>query len=337
LTSYIAHTLRWGTALALTAAATPAATAQAAATLAPKVTSSFTPSLIGVGNSTALGITISNPNASTTLSNIAFTDTLPGTLAVDNPNGESGTCGSTATITATPGSRTFSLTGGSLKGAASCTISISVTANEPEVVANDTGPVTSSGPATPSSEQVLTVLAAPTVTVTGLKNNAKLNYGQTVRVRFSCGQAYYALGLQDCSAQDDAGNAIADGGKLGTRSPGRHQLLVSATSIDGLVTTDTFNYTVLPDNSFTLSHLTPTASGGLTFKLALPGAGTVRAIEAGGRTTVASVAVTVKRRKTLTITVRPKRAAQLKATLTVTFTPKGGVARTITRRGIATP
>jgi hypothetical protein len=95
----------------------------------PTITSAFTPNLIGFGDSsaTALSFTITNPNANG-LSSVALTDTLPAGLSVDNPNGQNGNCGSAGVITATPGSQTISLTGGSVKAAASCTISFSVIA-----------------------------------------------------------------------------------------------------------------------------------------------------------------------------------------------------------------
>lgn len=50
-----------------------------AATAPPTITSAFTPNLIGVGDTdaTALSITITNPNASGTLSSISFSDALP--------------------------------------------------------------------------------------------------------------------------------------------------------------------------------------------------------------------------------------------------------------------
>lgn len=60
------------------------------ATSPPTITSTFTPSLIGLSDSaaTALAFTITNPNASATLSAVSFTDTLPAGLAIDDPNGE---------------------------------------------------------------------------------------------------------------------------------------------------------------------------------------------------------------------------------------------------------
>src|ERR1700749_3989471 len=96
----------------------------------PTITSAFTPALIGLSDSaaTALSFTITNPNTSGTLSAVSLTDTLPAGLAVDDPNGENGTCGSTSVITANPATQAISLSGGSLKAGAACTFSVSVTA-----------------------------------------------------------------------------------------------------------------------------------------------------------------------------------------------------------------
>lgn len=151
-----------------------------AATAPPTITSAFTPNLIGVGDTdaTALSITITNPNASGTLSSISFSDALPAGLTVDNPNGENGTCGSTSVVTAVPGSQTFSLSAGSLKSGAACTLSISLIAGQAGTLSNDTGPVSSSaGSSSAGDTETLTVLPPPTVAVTHIKNNAKYAYG----------------------------------------------------------------------------------------------------------------------------------------------------------------
>jgi hypothetical protein len=326
--------------VALTAA--PATPAQAATTLPPTVTSSFTPNLIGVGGTSALGITITNPNSSGALSAIAFNDTLPTDLVIDNPNGESGTCGSSGVVTANPGSNSFSLGGGSLKASTSCTVSVAVTAAAAEVVQNSTGLVSSSAGTSASGDtEDLTVLAAPTVTVRTPKNNAVFNFGQRVIANFACGQAAYVLGLADCSGADDLGNTIDDGQALVTDVPGAHQLSVFATSITGLVSTDVVNYKVLPDNRFTVTKIKRGSGGKLSFQLPLPGAGKVQIAEQVGKTTVAAEAFKVKGKQTKRVTV-PLNARGLallakgpfKVRLTVSYKPTGGVARTVTVRGV---
>jgi hypothetical protein len=315
-----------------------------AATAPPTITSAFTPSLIGVGDTdaTALSVTITNPNAST-LSSISFTDTLPAGLTVDDPNGENGTCGSTSVVTATPGSGTFSLSAGSLKAATTCTVSISLIAGEAGTLSNDTGPVSSSGGSSSAGDtETLTVLPPPTASVTHIKNNAKYAYGEVVRPAYSCTQPADPTALSDCSAADDLGDNVRSGGALDTKSPGSHRLTVSATSADGLVTLDTINYTVLPDNRFTISKVKPGTGGTLTFQLVLPGAGAIKVVELSGSTTVGLYTRRVIGPRTLKLAVRPTprgtalltAAQSLKITLGVTYTPKGGVKHTVTKRGI---
>lgn len=93
--------------------------------LPPVISKAFgTAVSVPVGASAALTITVENPNASTNLSEIAFTDPLPSGLVVANPNGVTGSCG--GTVTALPGSGIITLSGGTLSSAASCTFSVAV-------------------------------------------------------------------------------------------------------------------------------------------------------------------------------------------------------------------
>lgn len=337
-----------GVALTLAAASVggaglAAAPGAGAAALPPKVTSAFTPNLIGVGDSTAtaFSITVANPNASGTLTSVGLTDTLPAGLTVDDPNGENGTCGSTSVVTANAGSSTISLSGGSVGAGASCTFSVSVIASQTGALQNSTGAVSSSAGSAAADTETLTVLPPPTVTAGGIRSHARYAYGQVVRPRYTCAQPSDAGGLTDCSAADDLGNAIASGGALKTKAPGSHSLTISATSVDGLVTTDTIDYTVLPDNRFTLSRVRPSSGGGLGLRLALPGAGRLVIAERSGRVTVGSYTRRLTAARRIAVTLRPTAAGQglvsagsTRVTLTVTFTPTGGVRRTLTKRGI---
>jgi hypothetical protein len=208
---------------------------------------------------------------------------------------------------------------------------------------NDTGPVSSLGGISSAGDiETLTILPAPTVSVTHVRNNAKYAYGEVVRPRYACAQPADPAALSDCSAADDLGNNVASGGALDTRSPGPHSLTVSATSVDGLVTTDTVNYTVLPDNHFTISKVNPKPGGALAFQLALLGGGRIKVLELAGTTTFGSYTGRVSGKRKLTVTVKPTphgtalltASNTVKVTLEVTYTPKGGVKRTVSKRGI---
>ena len=81
----------------------------------PSISKSFGAASINVGASTSLSFSISNPNGSSSLSGVGFSDTLPAGLVVATPNGSTGSCGG-GTITATAGSGSISLSGATLAG-----------------------------------------------------------------------------------------------------------------------------------------------------------------------------------------------------------------------------
>jgi hypothetical protein len=319
-----------------------------AASAPPTITSAFTPNEIGVGDSTAsaLSITITNTNTKS-ISAVLFSDTLPAGLTIDNPAGENGTCGSAGVITANPGSSTFSLSGGSVKASTFCTISVSLIASQAGTFKNSTGLVSSSaGSSSTGDTESVTVLPPPTLTVAKIKNNAKYAYGQTVKPTYTCTQPVDPTALEDCSAVDDLGNSIGSGGALKTKDPGKHTLSVTSTSTDGLSTEQDFNYTVLPDNRFTVSHLQAKKGGSLAFQLRLPGAGAVKVVGlAPKNVTFAKYNGKVGQLRTLKLTIEPTPAAKklltppasktastrVKLKLTITYTPKGGVKKTVTK------
>ena len=80
----------------------------------PTLSAAFGAEEIGVGESTALTFTITNPAANTVpLTGVALENTLPAGLVIASPNGLSGSCGA-GTITAGPGSQSVSLVGGTI-------------------------------------------------------------------------------------------------------------------------------------------------------------------------------------------------------------------------------
>jgi uncharacterized repeat protein (TIGR01451 family) len=98
------------------------------------VVKAFDPVSVFGGASSKLSITLTNPST-VPLSGIAFTDNLPQStdtsgMRIANPShADTGTCG--GTITAEPGTKTFSFSGGSLGTGASksCTLTVYVTMN----------------------------------------------------------------------------------------------------------------------------------------------------------------------------------------------------------------
>ena len=316
--------------------------AASAAVSPPTFSSAFTPASIGSGGTTALSFTVANPNPSGTLNAIAFTDTLPAGVIVDNPNGQTGTCGSASTPTAVAGSSTISLTDGKRAAGATCTLQVSVTSTTPGNYQNSTGQVSSTeGGAGNGDTQTLTVFGLPTVSVTTPKENAVYSFGQQVIAGYTCRDAFGAPGLSACSGDADSGTAVD------TSSEGANTFSVSAISNDGAITTQTIDYTVLPDNRFTVSKLRGHTGGQVTFKVKLPDAGKLTATLVRNGKTLGQAVVKAKSDGTQQVTVKPNAAFRkvirtgLKAKhpkpiavkLTVTFTPflgKAGKAYTST-------
>ncbi len=188
----------------------------------PTVTSAFTPSSIGVSGTSALSVTITNPNASSSLSGIGFNDTLPAGVVVDIPNGQSGTCGSAWVLTAVSGSNTITLTGGKLAGGANCTVSVAVTASGAGSYHNTTGPVASTeGGIGTADTETLTVIAPPTITISSPREGRVFDFGQRVKALYSCQEALGGPGITDCSGDAASGSLIDTQTAGPRRSPSR--------------------------------------------------------------------------------------------------------------------
>src|SRR5262249_7879782 len=93
------------------------ASASLVVAVAPSLATTFTPSSITVGNTSALKYTVSNTN-NVALNGVAFTDTLPAGLTIAT-GGLSGTCGG-GTITAADGTNQVNLSGATIASAGSC-------------------------------------------------------------------------------------------------------------------------------------------------------------------------------------------------------------------------
>ena len=84
-----------------------------------------------------------------------------------------------------------------------------------------------------------TVAAAPTVTITTPASGASYTQGQVVDAGYSCSEGAGGPGLSGCSG------TVADGSAINTQTLGSQAFSVTATSNDGLSTTDTVHYTVI--------------------------------------------------------------------------------------------
>jgi hypothetical protein len=342
--------------IAVAAAAALAAPTPGLAATTPSpatVTSAFVPATIPVGGTTALGITITNPNATATLTAIAFTDVLPNGVVIDDPNGASGTCGSAGVLTAAPGLSTISLTGGKLAGGATCTVSAAVTSAHPGTYTNTTGPVSATQTVTPpygiagagGDVETLTVIANPTVKIAAPLNNAKFAYGQRVKARYSCAEAPGGPGLSNCTGD------VANGTFIDTRTVGPQTFTVTAISNDGGVDDDTVNYTVLPDNKVTVTKVKGHAGGKITLRVKVPGPGKLSLKLTADHVTLSKLTRRVTQPGVVRLVLAPGAAGSnllstlagtgvagtISGKLTLTFTPKGGRPGKVILRGIKIP
>jgi large repetitive protein len=131
----------------------------------PTIQKSFGSASLALSGSTSLTFAINNPNASTSLTGIGFTDALPAGLVVSSPNGLTGTCGG-GTITATAGSGSVSLTGATLAASASCSFAVNVTGIAGGTQNNVTGAIASTegGTGTTASASIAVLTADLTIT-----------------------------------------------------------------------------------------------------------------------------------------------------------------------------
>lgn len=128
----------------------------------PTIAKAFGATNIAVGGTTALNLTVTNPNSGIAISGIAFTDTLPAGLTA--VNGTTATCGGSLVIT---GTNLLTFTGGSLAASANCVITTTVTGAAAGAQNNTTSAVTASGPialtGVASNTATVTVSAAPSI------------------------------------------------------------------------------------------------------------------------------------------------------------------------------
>ena len=143
------------------------ATASLTAIVPPTIAKAFGTDPILANGTSLLTFTITNPNPSDTLTGIAFTDTYPAGLTNVNPLSPAvaNTCG--GSVSASAGGNSVALSGGSLAGGASCTVSVTVTAAAANVYANVSGAVsaTTAGAGNTASASLTVTAPHPAISV----------------------------------------------------------------------------------------------------------------------------------------------------------------------------
>jgi hypothetical protein len=207
-----------------TSAPSAATTVTVTPLLPPTISKLFLPDTVASSETTLLSFTVSNPNnnpeASVTLTGIAFTDNLPAGLLIATPNELSDDCG--GTVTATPGSASLSLSGGTVappvlesllkirglnapaEGACFITVRVQAPA-ELGTLENTTGQISSdqTGPGATSNTATLTVTvpkAPPTIAKEFGASSIPL--GGTTALTFTLANPNSSVDLVNISASD---------------------------------------------------------------------------------------------------------------------------------------
>jgi len=147
-------------------------TASAALTVLspPTISIAFSPTTISPSANSTLTFTITNNNSSS-LTGIAFSDTLPTGMVIATPNGLSGSC-SFGTITATAGSGSVSLSGALITATSTCIFSVSVTSTTAGSYSNTTGAISSTNTGTGAASNTATLTVGDTIWI--LNGNMQL-------------------------------------------------------------------------------------------------------------------------------------------------------------------
>ncbi|HUE26831.1 MAG TPA: autotransporter-associated beta strand repeat-containing protein, partial [Solirubrobacteraceae bacterium] len=174
-------------------------------------------------------------------------------------------------------------------------------------------------------------------------------FGQLVRARYTCQDGIGGTGISACTGP------AAAGAPVNTSTAGKHRFAVTAISRDGLSTTISVAYTVLPDNHANVERVKVrqhAPDGVVNFSVTVPGPGTVDVLETAWNDNFATVARLLQparlrfvfarlhqvasRAETLELRVVPNaRGEQLMRShryavtirLWVTYTPSGGAPR----------
>jgi uncharacterized repeat protein (TIGR01451 family) len=146
----------------------------------PAITKTFGAASIPLNGTTTLSFTVQNPNSSTALTGVGFTDTLPAGLVISTPNGLTGSCGS-GTITATQATKAISLSGATLAANTSCTFAVNVTGTAAGLQNNTTSGVTSNeGGTGVAASASITVVAPPSIAKAFTPNSVAVNATTTL-------------------------------------------------------------------------------------------------------------------------------------------------------------
>lgn len=179
-----AYTNSTGAVTTINTASAAAATATLTVIGPPNVSKAFATSPIASGGASVLTITLTNPNAGTALSGLAFTDTYPASIVNAAAPAAATTC-TGGTVTAAAGGGSVALSGASLAAGASCTVRVTVTGSLAGTYTNTipSGAVASNvGSSAMSASDDLIVYPPPTITKAFSVSSVAINTNVTLTI-----------------------------------------------------------------------------------------------------------------------------------------------------------
>jgi trimeric autotransporter adhesin len=121
----------------------------------PLLSAAFSPATSAINQNVVLSFTFTNPNTAAALTGLTLADTLPSGLVIGAPAGVTDTCN--GTVTATSGSSSITLLGGTIAAGATCTLSLNVIASAAGTYVDVTAAPGSSGGVGNSATATLTI------------------------------------------------------------------------------------------------------------------------------------------------------------------------------------
>jgi hypothetical protein len=213
----------------------------------PSIVKAFGDVTIAVNGVTTLAFNITNPNASTGLTGVAFTDTLPAGMEVANPNGFSSTCG--GVVTAVPGAGTISLTGASIAANTSCGISVNVLLTSTGAKNNSVTVTSIEGGQGNTSNASITAVTALAPAIAKAFASGLLSQNATTGLTFTITNPNASVGLTGVAFTDSlpAGMVVATPNALASTCGG------TATAVAGSASVSLTGGTVAAAGSCTVS------------------------------------------------------------------------------------
>jgi DNA/RNA endonuclease G (NUC1) len=216
----------------------------------PVISKAFNPSSISQGSTTTLTFKITNPNGSSALTGVGFSDTLPAGLSI----GDSSTSPCGGTLTTTAATRTISLSGASVAPGVPCTFSVTVTGSTEGSYTNTTGNVTSSNGGTGNTASANLNVLVHDLTIT-----------KTHSGNFSAGQvgATYTITVANIGPGSTNGGTVTvtDNVPVGLTPTGPNGVVNGWTcSITGQTLTCTRNDLLAGNSSYPAINLTVTVA-----------------------------------------------------------------------------